>query len=71
MKNTVQRTVSPIDGSVLLERPLASDAQTEKALATAVQAQKKWRQVPVADRVGIVRKMVQWCVAQADTTARS
>src|SRR3954463_6134078 len=67
MKNTVQRTVSPIDGSVVVERPLASDADTEKALARAVQAQKKWRQVPVAQRVALVRKMVDWCVGRADT----
>src|SRR5438128_1218415 len=66
MKNTVQRTVSPIDGSVLVERPLASDAETEKALANAVAAQKKWRQVPVAQRVALVRKMVAWCVERAD-----
>jgi acyl-CoA reductase-like NAD-dependent aldehyde dehydrogenase len=67
MKNTVQRTVTPIDGSVLVERPLASDAETEKALARAVHAQKKWRRVPVAQRVALVRKMVEWCVARADT----
>src|SRR4051812_3823309 len=67
MKNTVQRTVSPIDGSVVVERPLASDADTEKALARAVEAQKKWRPVPVAQRVALVRKMVDWCVGRADT----
>ena len=60
------KTISPIDGSVLVERAPASDAETEKALANAVQAQKKWRQVPVAQRVALVRKMVEWCVGRAD-----
>jgi acyl-CoA reductase-like NAD-dependent aldehyde dehydrogenase len=66
MKNTVQRTVSPIDGSVLVERPLATEAEIENTLARAVEAQKKWRQVPVAQRVSLVRKMVEWCVGRAD-----
>ena len=60
------KTVSPIDGSVLVERPGATDADIEKALARSVDAQKKWRQVPVRDRVAMVRKMVEWCVARAD-----
>jgi len=64
---TAQRTISPIDGSVYVERPRAAEGDIEKALARAVEAQKKWRQVPVGDRVGILRKMVEWCVARADT----
>src|SRR5689334_16097893 len=60
------KTVSPIDGSIVVERPRASDSQIEAALARAVEAQKKWRRVPVSDRVATVRKMVAWCVARAD-----
>ncbi len=33
------RTVTPIDGSVVVERPLASDAEIEATLARAVEAQ--------------------------------
>ena len=68
MKNTasLQRTVSPVDGSVYVERPLAGDRDIENALAQAVTAQAKWRQVPVAERAAIVRRMVEWCVAKAD-----
>ena len=61
------RTVSPVDGSIVVERPRANDSQIEAALARSAEAQKKWRQVPVAQRVAIVRKMVEWCVARADT----
>src|SRR6185295_6331703 len=67
MKNTVQRTVSPIDGSVLVERPLASDGEIENALARGAEAQKQWRQVPVTHRVALVCKMVEWCIARADS----
>jgi acyl-CoA reductase-like NAD-dependent aldehyde dehydrogenase len=61
------RTVSPVDGSIIVERARATDPQIEAALARSVEAQKKWRGVPVAQRVAIVRKMVEWCVARADT----
>ena len=66
MKNTVQRTVSPIDGSVYVERKRAKAADIERALAKAVGAQAQWRHVPIAARAAIVRKMVDWCVARAD-----
>src|SRR5258708_23098367 len=68
VKNTasLQRTVSPVDGSVYVEGPLAADQDIEGALAKAVAAQSKWKQVPVAERAAIVRRMVEWCVAKAD-----
>src|SRR5690242_20592399 len=64
------KTITPIDGSVLLERPLASDADIETTLATATSAQRDWQRVPVAERAAICRRMVQWCVARADTLGR-
>src|SRR6185295_8366163 len=68
MKDTaLQRTISPVDGSVYIERPLASDAQIEAALARASTTQRAWRQVPVRERVAIVRRMVELTVARADT----
>jgi acyl-CoA reductase-like NAD-dependent aldehyde dehydrogenase len=62
----LQRTISPIDGAVLVERPLASSQAMEAALQKADSSQKQWRRVPVAERVAIVRRMVEWCVARAD-----
>ena len=67
MASRNQRTVSPIDGAVYVERPLAADAQIESALSPAVAAQRQWRAVSVADRAAIVRRTVEWCVARADT----
>ena len=52
---------------MLVERPLASAPQIESALAKASSAQKHWKHVPAADRAAIVRRMVDWCVARADT----
>ena len=66
MKNSFQRCVSPIDGRVLVERPLASDAMLHSALDEAQAAQRAWRRVPVAERAALVRRMTAWCVARAD-----
>ena len=60
------RTVTPIDGSVVVERPLASDADIETTLARAVEAQRRWADVPVAERATICTRAIEWCVARAD-----
>ena len=61
-----QLTISPIDGSVYAERELSADPGIEAALARAVVSQRNWKQVPLADRAAICRRMVDWCVARAD-----
>src|SRR5918992_5143202 len=62
----VFRTVTPIDGSVFVERPLASAAEIDATHARAVQAQRRWGGVPVAERAAICTRAVEWCVARAD-----
>ncbi|HEV8108640.1 MAG TPA: aldehyde dehydrogenase family protein [Burkholderiales bacterium] len=61
-----QRTVTPVDGSVYVERELAGAQAVENALEAAVRAQGGWKRVPIAERSAIVRRMVEWCVARAD-----
>ena len=62
----MQRTISPVDGSVYVERPLAAAAAIENTLARAVEAQKLWKKIAVAERVEICRRMVAWCVTRAE-----
>jgi acyl-CoA reductase-like NAD-dependent aldehyde dehydrogenase len=69
VKPRVQTTVSPVDGSVYVERALASDADVETALSRSMAAQKSWSRVPVAERADICRRMSAWCVERADTLA--
>src|SRR5688572_20811583 len=64
-----QRTVTPVDGSIYVTRKLASNKEIDSALTRAVAAQKKWKQTAIAERVAIVRRMVEWCVARADELA--
>jgi acyl-CoA reductase-like NAD-dependent aldehyde dehydrogenase len=58
--------ISPIDGSVYADRSNASNEKVEATLAQAVIAQRAWKQVPVAERAEICRRMAAWCVARAD-----
>jgi acyl-CoA reductase-like NAD-dependent aldehyde dehydrogenase len=64
-----QKTISPVDGSVYVERELASNPAIERALFMAAKAQKAWKQVPVAERAATCRRMAEWCVARAEEIA--
>ena len=66
MTTRIQQTISPIDGALYLERPLATPTQIDRTLASAVTAQAAWRRAPVAARVEICRRMAAWCVEHAD-----
>lgn len=63
------RTISPVDGSVYVERPLAGAQDINKALDVARAAQAEWRTVPVATRQDILRKAVAAFVARKDEIA--
>jgi acyl-CoA reductase-like NAD-dependent aldehyde dehydrogenase len=64
-----QKTITPVDGSVYVERALASGKQIENVLAKAVKAQQRWKSVPVAERAATCRYMAEWCVSHADELA--
>ena len=69
MSPRIQRTISPIDGAVVVEREYASAQAIGAVLAKAVEAQRAWRSVGVADRVALCRAAAAWCVERADTLA--
>jgi acyl-CoA reductase-like NAD-dependent aldehyde dehydrogenase len=69
MPAAIQKTVSPIDGSVYVERKLATRPEIAKALESARKAQAAWKHVPVAERGKIVAKAVDWFVANKDKIA--
>ena len=55
----IQRTFSPIDGQLLVERELADGAELDAAAARAKHAQAQWRSVPVTERVALARAFVE------------
>lgn len=60
------RTISPVDGSVYVERPWASEVEIEAALIKAKKAQRGWKLIPVTERVAICRKAVGLLVDRAE-----
>jgi len=63
----VLRTVSPVDGRIVAERPLADHAAIGAALNRARTAQRSWRATPVAERQAVLSRAVDAFVA--DTAA--
>jgi acyl-CoA reductase-like NAD-dependent aldehyde dehydrogenase len=62
----IQRTTTPVDGSIYVERELADGRAIEDALSRAASAQRDWCSAPVAQRAAVCRNMAAWCVARAD-----
>ena len=67
-KDTFQ-TISPVDGSVYVERTFAEAGDIENTLAKAVKAQREWRQSSIAERAEICRKAVQYFLDHAPVIA--
>lgn len=51
--------ISPIDGSVYVERHLASNPEVLVALAKAELAQQAWKQTPLRERIAIGRRAIE------------
>jgi acyl-CoA reductase-like NAD-dependent aldehyde dehydrogenase len=68
--SAVQRTISPADGSVVVERPLATPDVVDTVLDRAVASQRGWRRAPLAERVAVVERLVPWMVEHADAIGR-
>ncbi len=63
------KCITPIDGSIYLERPLADGEAVETALAAARPAQAVWAATPLADRLALLTKAVDAFVAEATAIA--
>src|SRR5947208_5388300 len=65
----IQKTISPIDDSVYVERGLARRAEIEHALAAARKASQAWRGVPLAERARLLNRAVDHFVASGPAIA--
>ncbi|MFY8237784.1 MAG: aldehyde dehydrogenase family protein, partial [Ilumatobacteraceae bacterium] len=54
----VHSIISPIDGSVVAERELATDSQIDDVLARANNARAAWRATPISERARLCEAMV-------------
>ena len=65
----IQRTITPVDGSVYAERPLATSEEVAGALERARKAQAGWRRRAVEERAALMSAFVDAFVARADEIA--
>src|SRR3954471_9640103 len=64
------KVISPIDNSLYAERPLAKRADIDSALELARKAQRSWRNVPIAERAGILSRFCDLFESKRDDIAR-
>jgi acyl-CoA reductase-like NAD-dependent aldehyde dehydrogenase len=64
-----QQTISPIDGSVYVERELATPQQIETTLAKASKSQLEWRQLSIRERADYCTRLVAHMISKADDLA--
>src|SRR5215210_3535152 len=65
----IQRTITPVDGSVYAERPLSGPDEVAGALERARKAQAGWRQRAVEERAALMSAFVDAFVARRDEIA--
>lgn len=61
-----QKTISPIDGSVYVERELATTLEVAATIKKAKEAQESWKKTTLEERAAICRKAVEYFMDQAD-----
>ncbi|MGL4443684.1 MAG: aldehyde dehydrogenase family protein, partial [Alsobacter sp.] len=61
--SAIIRCISPVDGRLYAERPAATPAAIDAALAAARSAQADWRRVPVPERATVVGRAVDAMLA--------
>ncbi len=66
---SIQKTISPIDGSLYVERPHASQSDIATAQARAKQAQASWQAVSLTERQAICRQAVHAFADKRDEIA--
>jgi acyl-CoA reductase-like NAD-dependent aldehyde dehydrogenase len=58
------KCISPVDGSVYVQRPLASSHDVDEALARAREARQSWGRMPVRERCALLERAVDAFVAE-------
>lgn len=65
----IQKTISPVDGSVYVEREQAGPAEVEAVLSRAVAAQRIWCEITLDERARFCTRMIDAFVARRDVLA--
>jgi acyl-CoA reductase-like NAD-dependent aldehyde dehydrogenase len=68
--NGILEVVSPIDGSIVVTRPWASQEEIAETLSKAVKAQRDWRSVPLAERIQYCRRFAEAMLERKEELGR-
>ena len=63
------KTISPVDGSLFVERALASDGEIDNKLSAASAAQANWRATPLTERIALLESLVTHFIANESDVA--
>ena len=66
----LQKTITPIDNSIYLERELASDSKINSVLDTASTSFEIWKNTSLDDRINIVNKFIDNLIALKDEISK-
>ena len=64
------KTITPVDGSVYIEREYATDADIDTALQQARQAQRNWCSTRISERAAICSRAIDSFIDNKDEIAR-
>ena len=67
--NNYLQCISPIDGSIYVERELMSMRDLEKSVELSRAAQKQWQEVSISERAEICEKAVMYFESKQDQIA--
>jgi len=65
----ILKVVSPVDNSIYVERPYASDAEIKRCLNASISAQAQWKNTPLHERQSICLGAVDNLLTQQQTLA--
>jgi acyl-CoA reductase-like NAD-dependent aldehyde dehydrogenase len=67
--SAVQKTITPIDNSVYVERPYNTAAEVQAVLSAAQKAQRDWRNTSIAERAKVLSKAIDIFLTKKDQHA--
>jgi len=60
---SIQKTITPIDNSVYLERPLSTEAEIDKFIESSKKSFQSWKNTSIEDRITIINKFIDNLIA--------
>ena len=60
---SIQKTITPIDNSVYLERPLSTQNEIDKVIENSKKIFQSWRNTSIEDRITIINKFIDNLIA--------